>query len=137
MSPREEMVVMARALAIAMGREFIEREYDAPVGAWFIERADTDKPLYRLAERRPHGALSHPLSSAALSSQGLADALYFARHALNVDRDETRQIAEAIGAMRRADTEFIGTDTVHERVSLTRATVERVVRLLTPCWCRA
>jgi hypothetical protein len=61
-----------------------------PRGSWYIERADTQKPLYRLAERLEHGAVSHPITSAALSSQGLADALYFARLAVGLDRQERR-----------------------------------------------
>lgn len=85
-TPRQEMHVMARAFARAMGHDFYDRPLEAPTGAWFIERADTQRPLYRLAERLPGGALSHPVSSAALTSQGLADALYFARIAVGMDR---------------------------------------------------
>lgn len=92
-SPKAEMVVMARAFAATMGREFVEADrYDAPIGAWYIERADTQKPLYRLAERLEHGAVSHPISSAALTAQGLADALYFARLAVGMDRTERRNV---------------------------------------------
>lgn len=86
-TPKQEMIVMARAFATAMGREFVDGDrHGAPVGAWYIERADTEKALYRLAERLPHGAVTHPVSSAALTSQSLADALYFARIAVGMDR---------------------------------------------------
>lgn len=95
-TPKQEMVVMARAFAECMGREFVDGDrHGAPVGAWYIERADTERALYRLAERLPHGAVTHPVTSSALTSQGLADALYFARIAVGMDR--SRQPAHALG----------------------------------------
>ncbi len=40
------------------------------------------------AEAMEHGAVSRPVSHAALSAQGLADALYMARLAVGMDRVE-------------------------------------------------
>jgi hypothetical protein len=94
---KQNMIIMARAFALAMNRQFFEdvnlnkHWLDAPDGAWFIERADTEKPRYRLAERCVGGGINHPLSSSALTAEGLGDALCFARLAVNVDRTENRQ----------------------------------------------
>ncbi len=87
----EELPIMARALATAMGRIYWpDDRHRAPVGAWFIERADTERPLYRLTEQLENGGIDHPISSTALSAQGLADALYFARRVLETERYELR-----------------------------------------------
>ena len=86
-----ELDIMARVFTETMGRTFnADGGAGAQIGDWYLERADTDKSLWRLAERLEHHALRHPVTSAALSPQALADALYFARLAVGMDRDERR-----------------------------------------------
>lgn len=76
---------MGRAFAEAMGRKWAD-DCGAPIGSWSIRRCDTDRPLYQLVEHGEHGSISHPISSVALTAQGMADALYFARLAVGVER---------------------------------------------------
>jgi hypothetical protein len=90
-TPRAEMNVMARAFAESMNRPYCEMNDRPQIGDWFIARADTDKPLYRLTEMGEHGGISHPITSAPMSAQGLADALYFARLAVGMERAEIVQ----------------------------------------------
>lgn len=87
-----ELIIMARAFTMTMGRTFSD-DRSAKVGDWYLERADTDKSLWRLAERLEHGAVSHPVTSAALAPQALADALYFARLAVGMDRQRALESA--------------------------------------------
>ncbi len=84
---RKELDTMARAFARCMGREFsAEDRHDIAPGTWYIERAATQKPLYRLASRLPSGGVAYPVTSAAFTSQGLADALYVARLTVGMER---------------------------------------------------
>ena len=92
---QKELQTMARAFAVAMGRGFAASETDAKVGDWYIARADTQKPLYRLAEYGAHGSNSYPITASAFSAQGLADALYVARIAVGMER--TSRSAHELG----------------------------------------
>lgn len=92
-TPLQELHVMARAFAQCMDHDFADAGTPT-IGTWYIERAATQKALYRLAERTAQGGVSHPLTSAAMTSHGLADALYVARLAVSEDRRTARKFVD-------------------------------------------
>lgn len=91
-TPRNpELTIMACAFTEAMGRTFnANGGAGAQIGDWYLERADSDKSLWKLAERCEHHSIRHPITSQPLPAQALADALYFARLAIGLERDERR-----------------------------------------------
>ncbi len=97
-NPRNhELIIMARTFTETMGRTFTD-DRSAQVGDWYLERADTDKSLWRLAERLEHGAVNHPVTMVALAPQALADALYFARLAVGMDRQRALESVQRSAA---------------------------------------
>lgn len=85
MKAQEEMQIMARELCRTLDVRFDPDggRKKAQDGVWFIERADTQTALYRLTcGCGPDGGVDPPLSSTVLTAQGMADALYYARRAL-------------------------------------------------------
>lgn len=85
---RQNLDIMARAFVEAMGYQFSDENWpNIPDNCWFIERADTEQAMYRLAERN-QGGIHHPLTSKALTARELADALYIARLAVGIFKQE-------------------------------------------------
>lgn len=108
----QEMDIMARAFAEYTGHTYTGIGYNHSYtrsGMWFLERADTEQPLYMLSEYSESGGIERPLTHTPLTAQSMADALYFARLAVMRERMEARERAQAptiIGTLRLLDVRF-------------------------------